>query len=75
MCIRDRREGLLLNQLRNWPSGIGELYFHPTGRRTAAIERAMPGYRGEDELHALTSSKLRAALKRAELRPAAFADL
>ena len=69
------REDLVLNQLRHWPSGIGELYFHPATRRTAAIARALPAYRCEDELHALTSSKLRAVLNRAGLRPVAFADL
>ena len=52
---------LVLRQLRALPPGASELYFHPATERSAALERAMPGYEHVRELEALLDPALRAA--------------
>ncbi len=52
---------LVLRQLRALPPGTSELYFHPATERSAALERAMPGYEHVRELEALLDPALRAA--------------
>jgi hopanoid biosynthesis associated protein HpnK len=60
-------EGRLLRLIPELPEGESELYFHPATGRDAVIDRWMPGYRHADELAALVSPTVRAAL--AGLRP------
>ncbi len=55
-------EDRLLRLIPHLPEGDVELYFHPAAARDAAIERWMPAYRHTDELAALTSPAVRAAL-------------
>ena len=55
-------EARLLRLIAVLPEGASELYFHPATGRDAVIERWMPGYRHADELAALVSPAVRAAL-------------
>ena len=55
-------EDRVLQILANLPPGLNELYFHPATGRDALIERWMPTYRHADELAALVSPAVRAAL-------------
>lgn len=66
---------LVLRLIRNLPSGITELHFHPATRRCSEIDATMPGYVHEDEFRALTSERLLQALQRAGIRRIAFTDL
>lgn len=61
-------EARVLQLLPAAPDG-SELYFHPATYRDALVQRLMPQYRHEDELAALTSPAVRAALH-ARFRPA-----
>lgn len=54
---------------------LTEFYFHPATRRSAAIERAMPGYLNVQEFEALCSKELRETLQRLDIVPVAFRDL
>jgi hopanoid biosynthesis associated protein HpnK len=58
-------EARVLALLARLPDGESEIYFHPAAWRDAALERLMPGYRHEEELAALVSPEVRAALGRA----------
>lgn len=66
---------LVLQFIRNLPSGVTELHFHPSTRRCREIDATMPGYLHEDEFSALTSKKLLKALQDAGIRRIAFSDL
>jgi hopanoid biosynthesis associated protein HpnK len=66
-------EERVLAILRNLPDGVTELYFHPATRCCPEVDRAMPGYRSEEEFRALTSGAVAAAASGAER--IAFADL
>ena len=55
-------EPTLLAILANLPPGATEIYLHPATRSGAAIAPAMSGYRHADELAALLSPHVRAAL-------------
>jgi hopanoid biosynthesis associated protein HpnK len=55
-------EPRLLEILGKLPGGITEIYLHPAVESGAAISRNMRGYRHADELEALTSPKVRAAI-------------
>jgi hypothetical protein len=55
-------EARVLRVIAALPEGESELYFHPAAGRDALLERWMPGYRHEDELAALVSPAVRAAL-------------
>jgi hopanoid biosynthesis associated protein HpnK len=68
-------ETLVLRQLATLPAGVGEMYFHPGTRRAPALDRTMSHYRHDEELLALTSPKLRAALAARDIKPIAFRDL
>jgi hopanoid biosynthesis associated protein HpnK len=52
----------LLGFLRHLPSGVSEIHCHPATRRCPEIDATMPDYRHEQELEALTSCALAAAL-------------
>jgi hypothetical protein len=57
-------EARVLALLARLPAGESEIYFHPAAGRDAALDRLMPGYRHEEELAALLSPAVRAALRR-----------
>lgn len=56
-------------------AGVTEIYFHPAAGRSAELDRDMAHYRHEDELAALTSPRVAAALAAAGARRIAFRDL
>jgi hypothetical protein len=58
-------EARVLALLARLPRGDSEIYFHPAAGRDAPLDRFMPAYRHEDELAALLSPAVRAALERA----------
>jgi len=68
-------ERLVLRQLRELPEGVTEMYFHAATRRCPEIDRTMSEYRHEGELAALTSERVREALKVLGITPIAFGDL
>jgi hypothetical protein len=68
-------EPLVLRQLQHLPDGVTEMYFHAATRRCPEIDRTMPDYRHEGELHALTSERVRSALEGLGIHPIAFGDL
>jgi len=64
-----------LRILGRLPDGITEIYFHPATRRCPEIDRAMPDYRHEQELAALTSPLVKEAVKAANIERISFSDL
>ncbi len=64
-----------LRFVQNLPPGITEMHFHPATRRCGEIDAAMPGYRHEDELRALTSDRLLAAIRDAGVPRIGFRDI
>lgn len=69
-------ETLVLRHLANLrDETVTEFYFHPATRRTDALARCMPDYRLVDEFDALTSARVREALRRLDIVPVAFRDL
>jgi hopanoid biosynthesis associated protein HpnK len=66
---------LVLRFIRNLPAGVTELHFHPATRRCPEIDATMPGYMHEQELGALTSEKLRGAIRDAGVTTISFSDL
>jgi hypothetical protein len=66
---------LVTGFVENLPEGVTEIYFHPSTRRCAEIDRTMPKYRNEEEFRTLTSSKLLEAFKAAGVERIAFSDL
>lgn len=54
-------EARLLRLAPHLPSGVSEIYVHPASRRDLLIDRLMPDYQHEAELHALRSEEVRAA--------------
>jgi hopanoid biosynthesis associated protein HpnK len=55
-------EARLLEVLARLPQGVTEIYLHPAVESGAAISPSMRGYRHADELAALLSPRVRAAL-------------
>ncbi|MDE2451132.1 MAG: ChbG/HpnK family deacetylase, partial [Gammaproteobacteria bacterium] len=55
-------EARLLEILDRLPDGVTEIYLHPAADSGAAIAPSMSGYRHEDELAALLSPRVRAAV-------------
>jgi hopanoid biosynthesis associated protein HpnK len=68
-------EATVLRLLAELPEGVTEMYFHPATRRCREIDRSMADYCHEEELAALTSAKVRAALENMHLQPVGFRDL
>ena len=68
-------EDRLLALIPHLPEGLSEIYFHPATRRTASLAAAMPEYRHEAELGALTSAAARAAFDRAGIGRTSFGAL
>ncbi|MBL6749938.1 MAG: hopanoid biosynthesis-associated protein HpnK [Nevskia sp.] len=67
-------EATLLRALDCLGGGITEIYLHPATVSGAAIAPSMQGYRHADELAALLSPRVRAAVARLDLRRGGFAD-
>ena len=55
-------EARLLEILGRLPEGVTEIYLHPAGESGAAIAASMSGYRHAEELAALLSPRVRAAI-------------
>jgi hypothetical protein len=55
-------EEKLLAILARLPTGVTEIYLHPAVRSGPAIAGSMTGYRHADELAALLSPRVRAAI-------------
>ncbi|KDP86093.1 hypothetical protein CF70_009325 [Cupriavidus sp. SK-3] len=68
-------EATLLAALARLPAGVGEIYFHPAVVSGAEVTATMRGYRHADELAALLSPRVRAALDRTVPRRGGFADV
>lgn len=71
-CSGRLREDTLLFILQNLPTGSSEIYLHPA---TSAGNAAAAGDRPEEELRALLSERVRAALRANAARRCSFADL
>ena len=65
----------VLRIISHLPDGVSELGFHPATRRSAEIDRTMPGYHHEEEFLALTNESLRLAVQAAGIQRIAFSDL
>jgi hopanoid biosynthesis associated protein HpnK len=68
-------EATLLAALPGLPAGVTEIYLHPGLASGAAVAASMIGYRHADELAALLSPRVRAALDTLVPRRGGFADL
>jgi len=68
-------EATLLAALPALPPGVTEIYLHPGLASGAAVAASMDGYRHADELAALLSPRVRAALDALAPRRGGFADL
>ena len=67
-------ERALLDALATLPDGLNEIYLHPAVEGDGPITPSMSGYRHVDELAALTSPRVKAALDRLAVRRGGFAD-
>jgi hopanoid biosynthesis associated protein HpnK len=68
-------EARLLEILGRLPPGVTEIYLHPAIESGAAIAPSMRGYRHADELAALTSPRVRAAVAATGAATGGFRDL
>lgn len=68
-------EDRVLHLLAALPEGITELYCHPAVTQTPRLSATMPQYRPVEELAALTSPRVRAALERQAVELVSYADL
>lgn len=68
-------EAALLAALGRLPHGVGEIYLHPATPGNGAITPSMRDYRHAEELNALLSPRVAAALASANVARGGFADL
>jgi hopanoid biosynthesis associated protein HpnK len=68
-------EAAWLDALAHLPAGVGEFYSHPAEAGDAPITPTMHGYRPADELAALLSPRVAAALDAAGIVRGGFADV
>lgn len=68
-------EARVLGVIALLPPGTSELYLHPATGRAPVLDRFMADYRHEDELAALLSPRVRAALTAAGIAPCGYSDL
>jgi len=68
-------EERLLRLVAELPAGTSELYSHPAVAQTPALRRTMPRYRPVEELAALLSPRLRAAIAERGIELVSYADL
>lgn len=67
-------EAAVLEVLARLPPGVSEIYLHPATRSGAEVAASMPDYRHRDELAALLSPRVRAALDAAGAGRGGFRD-
>jgi hopanoid biosynthesis associated protein HpnK len=68
-------EDRVLRLLAALPAGTSELYCHPAVAQTPRLRATMPHYRPVEELAALTSPRVRAAIERQGIELVSYADL
>ncbi len=68
-------EAKLLRILGRLPPGVTEIYLHPATRSGAAIAQSMSQYRHADELTALLSPRVRAAIENAAIGHGGYGDV
>jgi hopanoid biosynthesis associated protein HpnK len=68
-------ETTLLESIKRLPYGVTEIYLHPATESGATIARSMSDYRHADELAALRSPRIRAALAQARTVCGGYEDL
>ncbi len=68
-------EATLLESLKRLPRGVTEIYLHPANESGATIARSMSGYRHAEELAALRSPRIRAALAQTRTVCGGYGDL
>lgn len=68
-------EGVLLDALAHLPDGVGEIYCHPAVAGEGALTPGMRDYRHADELAALLSPRVEAAIEAAGATRGGFADV
>ena len=68
-------EAKLLNILARLPSGLTEIYLHPATATDGPLTASMQDYRHADELAAILSPRVRAALERCGIVRGGFTDL
>jgi hopanoid biosynthesis associated protein HpnK len=68
-------EHTLLEALKRLPHGVTEIYLHPATVSGAAIARSMSGYRHAEELAALRSPRIRAAVMQMRAACGGYRDL
>jgi hopanoid biosynthesis associated protein HpnK len=68
-------EARLLRILSRLPPGVTEIYLHPATLSGSAVAASMPGYRHRDELGALLSPTVRAALAGPGIRLGGYGDI
>lgn len=67
-------EAYLLGLLPRLPAGLSEIYCHPAERRPPALARYQRGYDHARELAALTSARVRDALRRERIELVTYRD-
>jgi hopanoid biosynthesis associated protein HpnK len=67
-------EATLLQILEQLPAGVSEIYLHPAVATDGPISAGMAGYRHTDELAALLSDRVRAALSRPGILRGGYCD-
>jgi hopanoid biosynthesis associated protein HpnK len=68
-------EGVLLDALSKLPDGVGEIYCHPAVEGEGTLSGGMRSYRHADELAALLSPRVAAAIETAGATRGGFADV
>jgi hopanoid biosynthesis associated protein HpnK len=68
-------EARVLSLIPHLPDGVSEIYFHPARELTERLARTMPRYRHADELQALLSPRIAAALADAGVARTTFSAL
>jgi hopanoid biosynthesis associated protein HpnK len=71
--VMDERR--ILEVLSRLPLGVTEIYLHPATVSGSAIAASMPGYRHSDELAALLSPRVRAALEPMNVHCGGYSDV
>lgn len=67
-------EARLLSVLAKLPAGVTEIYLHPAKQAMGGIAVSMAGYRHADELSALLSARVRAALDALQVGRGSYSD-
>ncbi len=68
-------EAAFIDALADLPAGVTEIYCHPALKGEAALTPSMRAYRHADELDALLSPRVAAAIAAADVMTGGFADL